>query len=139
MVGAPGESDKTVKESLEMMRALKVPAYINITTPYKGTSLFDYYLKKGIIREEDLQGGTSIDIRLPVEKAENYHQILKWRRKLQICNILYAWKDIISSDSFFNLNAISRFFSGILFSRKITSSLCDEIMNRYLRRSLDAK
>ena len=103
------------------------------------TSLYAYYLKKVIIREEDLREGTSIDIKLIVKRAQNFHQIIKWQRKLQIFAILYAWKDIISSESFLNFNAIYRFFSGILFSMKIFGTLYEEINRRYQPRSLDAK
>jgi magnesium-protoporphyrin IX monomethyl ester (oxidative) cyclase len=133
MIGAPGESDTTIKESLQMMRRIKVPAYINITTPYKGTKLYDYCLERGNIREEDIRSGTWVDIRLPIEKAENYDQILGWRRKMQIYNILYSWKDILFSPTFFNVNALSRFSSGILFSKKIDRNLYSEILDRYMQ------
>lgn len=132
MIGAPGESDRTVRESIDMMRRIKVPAYINITTPYKGTRLYEYYLEKGEIRDEDIRSGTWVDPRLPIEKAKNYDQILGWRRKPQIYNIWHSWKDIVFSPTFLNLNALSRLSSGVLFSRKIDRHFCSQVLDRYM-------
>ena len=69
MVGAPGETDETIQESIRMMRRLKVPTYLNITTPYKGTKLYEYYIEKGMIEEGDVELGFSVDLRLPRRKT----------------------------------------------------------------------
>jgi magnesium-protoporphyrin IX monomethyl ester (oxidative) cyclase len=132
MIGAPGETDETIRESIDLIKRMKVPAYINITTPYKGTKLFDDYLKKGLISEQDVQKGTTIDLKLPIEKAENYDKILKWKRQMQFINVVHSWKDIIFSPSFFNFNALSRYVSGILFPAKVDKQIIDEIINKHL-------
>jgi len=131
MIGAPGETDDTVQESLDLMRLLRVPSYINITTPYKGTKLYEDYLALGKVTERDFIDGGAIDLRLPMENVENYDQILRWRRKAQIWNIIFSWKDILKNPGFLNINAISRFAKGILFSKKIDRYVIEKILSEH--------
>jgi len=132
MVGAPDETDDTVKDSIELMKKMKTPAYINITTPYKGTNLYDYYISKGVIDEKYLMSGLSIDIRLPIEKIENYEKIIKWKRDMQIYNILYSWKDILLHSGFLNINTFKRLFAGVIFPKVVTKDITDTIINKHM-------
>ncbi|MBU1125900.1 MAG: B12-binding domain-containing radical SAM protein [Candidatus Omnitrophica bacterium] len=132
MVGAPGESDSTIDESIQMMRRLRVPTYINITTPYKGTQLYDYYIEKGMIKKEDVEAGFSVDLRLPAEQLANYENIIIWRRRLQIANIRYSWPELLRSPGFLNLNSLARLISGIIFPAKITHERINFVLDKYL-------
>jgi len=132
MVGAPGESDNTIKKSLKLMRKIKIPAYINITTPYKGTKLYDLYIEKKIVKEEDLKEGNSIDIRLPPEKMKNYDKIISWKKKMQIFNILYSWQEILKNPGLFNINALNRLIAGVFFTNKLTKDNINSILDKYL-------
>ncbi len=132
MVGAPEETDDTVRESIELMKKIRIPAYINITTPYKGTKLYDYYLSKGVIDEKSLMSGTVIDIRLPVERLQNYDSIIRWKRDMQVHNILYSWKDILLHSGFINVNTIKRLARGVLFPKGVNSEVIAGIINKHM-------
>lgn len=132
MVGAPEDTDATVRDSIELMKRLKIPAYINITTPYKGTRLYDYYISKGMIDEQSLMSGTTIDIRLPVEKMKNYDKIIKWKRDMQFYNILYSLKEILLHSGFININTFKRLINGVLFPKKVTTESTRDIIDRYM-------
>lgn len=131
MVGAPGESDKTVKQTIDLMRRIKVLSYISIFMPYKGTKLYEKYFKKDI-GEKDLQTGYFTTFRLPLEKKRNYSQIISWRRKMIIYNILYSWRDIIKDPELFNFNTLERLIRGLLFPIKPTKGLINFIVDKYL-------
>lgn len=132
MVGAPEETEDTVRESIELMKQLKIPAYINITTPYKGTKLYDYYLSKGLIDEQTLMQGSALDIRLPVQNLKNYHQIVRWKRDMHLYNILYSWKAILEHPGLVNTNTIMRFIKGILFAKAVTQKQKKDIIEKYM-------
>jgi len=139
MVGAPEDSELTVRESIDLMRQIKIPAYINITTPYKGTKLYDTYIAKGVINSENIAEASSIDLRLPVEKAGNYKKILAWRRKMQFFNILFSWRELLKSRGFLSVNTLQRFLAGIVFVKKIPQSAITAIMDKYLPETIEKK
>ncbi len=132
MVGAPEESEETINQTIDLIKKIKIPAYFNITTPYKGTALYDYYIKKGLINEEDLRQGRAMDLRLPVEESKDYAKIIQWRRKLQIFNIIYAWKDIITSSRWITVNNFKRLITTSLFPTQITQKDIDEVLKKYI-------
>ncbi|MFH1031509.1 MAG: radical SAM protein [Chloroflexota bacterium] len=48
MIGSPGESPKTIRETIDFAKKLKLDfVQFAITTPYPGTKLYDLYLKAG--------------------------------------------------------------------------------------------
>jgi radical SAM superfamily enzyme YgiQ (UPF0313 family) len=132
MVGAPGESDETVNQSIELMRKIKLLADINITTPYKGTELYNYYIENNIIQEDDSKKGYLIDIRLPVEKMKDYNKIISWRRKMQFFNILYSLPQIFRNHIYLSINSLKRLIFGTIIPKKLTSECINSILNRYL-------
>lgn len=132
MVGAPEDSDSTIRASIRMMRRLRVPTYINITTPYKGTELYDSYIEKGVINKADVEAGFSCDLKLPAEKLKNYNDIIRWRRRMQIANILYSWRELLKDRGFLHLNTLARLISGVIFPTKITQGRIKFVLNKYL-------
>ena len=130
MVGAPEESEDTINQTIELIRRIKIPAYFNITTPYKGTRLYDYYLEKGIVNEDDLKQGRAMDLRLPVEKSKDYAKIIRWRRKLQVFNIIYAWKDIITNSRWITFNNFRRLITTSLFPTQVTEKDIDRVLEK---------
>lgn len=131
MVGAPQETDATVNETIALMRRLRIPGYINITTPYKGTQLYDTFMQEMGLTEADLAGGGMVDIRLPIDKAKNYKQILRWRTKLQFYNMLYSWRELLSTQ-YLNWNTAKRLWTGVLHPRKITHADVEALMDQWL-------
>lgn len=131
MVGAPGESDETVNESIKMIRKIKIPVYINITTPYKGTELFNIFASYHNLGESDLRSD-GVDIRLPLSKLKNAEQILNWRRKMQMVNAITAWDKIIFSKSFFNFNVFKRLWQGVLFPQCFDREDIQKVLHQYM-------
>ena len=132
MVGAPQETDETVQSTIDIMKKIKTPGYINITTPYKGTQLYDTFREAYGLSENDLTFDSFLDIRLPIEKVSNYDQILRWRRKLQLANIFFSWSSIIFSTQYLNWNVLVRFWKGIMCPTKITRKGVEELMKRHI-------
>jgi radical SAM superfamily enzyme YgiQ (UPF0313 family) len=132
MVGAPEESDETIAETIALMRKLRIPSYVNITTPYKGTRLFEVFREKGLITEKDSFQGASLDLKLPVDKLANRDQINRWRRQVQQANILSSLGSIVLDRGFINLNALKRYWHGVLFPARIDRQLFLTILERFM-------
>ncbi len=132
MIGAPGESDGTISASIAMMRKVRAPAYFNFTTPFKGTKLYDDYLRQGLINEKDFQEGYAIDLRVPIPGLHDGPRLMAWRRKLRLYNLLYSWRQILATPGLLSWNSAVRWFQTILQRRGLTPAHYLEVMDRYL-------
>lgn len=54
MIGTPGETEKTVQESIDFCRSLSMrPDAVFFTTAFPGTELYELALKKGLIKDQE--------------------------------------------------------------------------------------
>lgn len=132
MVGAPGETDETIRASMALIRRLSIPVDISITTPYRGTKLYDDYIRQGIFTEEDVATGHLIDASMPIEKLPNYRQILQWRRKLQFYSIYCAWPKIVASRKSAIFNVLKKMLISIVWPTKVTNESLNQVLDHFL-------
>lgn len=132
MIGAPNESDETIGDTINMMKRIHAPVYVNFTTPFKGTKLYDYFMQRGLIDEKVYQEGVAIDLRTPVEGLHDSKKMFAWRRKIGLYNLLYSWKEILVSSGLVNINSFVRFLQVILRKRINVRTFYAEISNKYM-------
>ncbi len=132
MVGAPEETDDTIKESIDLMREIRIPASFSITTPFKGTKLYDYYMKKKLISEDELKRGYFLDLRLPIGNTKSYTQIIQWRRKLMIYNIWYSLPELLKHSKLLTFHNFNRLLATVLFPKKLTMDIINYAMDKYM-------
>jgi len=82
MVGTPGETPETIKETVEFIKKIDlfVPG-IFIATPYPGSDLYEFALKKGAIPNEEefiSKCGEAFDLTVNVSGMSDA-ELLKWR------------------------------------------------------------
>lgn len=132
MIGAPGETDETIAESIALMRKVRAPAYFNFTTPFKGTKLYDDYMRQGLINEKDFQEGYAIDLRVPIPGLHDAARLMAWRRKMRLYNLAYSWRQILATPGLLSWNSVVRWFQTISQRHSLTPSHYHEVMERFL-------
>lgn len=83
MVGNPGESEKTIQETIRVMDKIKPDMIgLNLTKVLPSTELYEIAKKQGFIKDEDW---LDPDFMSPVYTVENSLQtLMSWKRKLMI-------------------------------------------------------
>lgn len=100
MIGSPGETPETIKETIEFARKLDPDfAQFSITTPYPGTELFDLVSREGWMPEEwdkyvyaKLDAGLSTAFEI---ESFSRQELEAWNKKAYISFYLrlsYIWK-----------------------------------------------
>ena len=121
MLGLPGETWETIKETLQFAIKLDpVRAQFVITTPYPGTKLYDYVKKEGLLKKDYSFSGYDaycVDA-VPVMStkqmtAEELLKAQKYVYKKFYLRPLYALKTLFSS------NSITEFINLLKFWRYV--------------------
>ena len=82
MVGIPGETKETIKETAEFIKEMDlfVPGLF-IANPFPGSQLFDYAMKKGLIKDVEKfieESGECFDLHINCSGMPD-NELLKWR------------------------------------------------------------
>ena len=131
MVGSPGETPDTIRETIRFAKKLKVDfAQFSITTPFPGTKLYDLYLEGGGNPEipwEDYVYAASSEGSAPVFENDSLSRedIIRWESKAYREFYLrpsYIWQRLLSctspGDIKVNLNGLSMLLDSIKIKKK---------------------
>ena len=131
MVGSPGETPDTIRETIRFAKKLKVDfAQFSITTPFPGTKLYDLYLEGGGNPEipwEDYVYAASSEGSAPVFESDSLSRedIIRWESKAYREFYLrpsYIWQRLLSctspGDIKVNLNGLSMLLDSIKIKKK---------------------
>jgi len=126
MIGSPGETPDTIRETIGFAKKLKVDfAQFSITTPFPGTRLYDLYLEGGgrpDIPWEDYVYAASSEGSAPVFESNSLSRedIIRWESKAYREFYLrpsYVWQRLLSctspGDIKVNLNGLSMLLDSI--------------------------
>jgi anaerobic magnesium-protoporphyrin IX monomethyl ester cyclase len=126
MIGSPGETPDTIRETIRFAKKLKVDfAQFSITTPFPGTRLYDLYLEEGgrpDIPWEDYVYAASSEGLAPVFESDSLSRedIIRWESKAYREFYLrpsYIWQRLLSCTSLgdikVNLNGLSMLLDSI--------------------------
>ena len=131
MVGSPGETPDTIRETIRFAKKLKVDfAQFSITTPFPRTKLYDLYLEGGGNPEipwEDYVYAASSEGSAPVFESDSLSRedIIRWESKAYREFYLrpsYIWQRLLSctspGDIKVNLNGLSMLLDSIKIKKK---------------------
>ncbi|UCD09330.1 MAG: radical SAM protein [Dehalococcoidales bacterium] len=131
MIGSPGETPDTIRETIQFAKTLKVDfAQFSITTPFPGTRLYDLYLEGGgnpDIPWEDYVYAASSEGSAPVFESDslNREDIIWWESHAYREFYLrpsYIWQRLLSctspGDIKVNLNGLSMLLDSIRTKKK---------------------
>ncbi len=131
MIGSPGETPDTIKQTIRFAKKLKVDfAQFSITTPFPGTRLYDLYLEGGgkpDIPWEDYVYAASVEGSAPVFESDSLSRedIIRWESKAYREFYLrpsYIWQRLLSctspGDVRVNLNGLSMLLDSIKTKKK---------------------
>ena len=131
MIGSPGETPDTIRETIRFAKKLKVDfAQFSITTPFPGTKLYDLYLEGGGNPEipwEDYVYAASSEGSAPVFENDSLSRedIIRWESKAYREFYLrpsYIWQRLLSctspGDIKVNLNGLSMLLDSIKIKKK---------------------
>jgi radical SAM superfamily enzyme YgiQ (UPF0313 family) len=131
MIGSPGETPETIKQTIALAKKLKLGfAQFSITTPFPGTELYNLYLEaggSGDIPWEDYIYAGSGEGSAPIFESDALKRddIVAWQKQAYRDFYLrpsYIWQRILSCKSFgdikVNLNGLSMLIGSIRSAKK---------------------
>ena len=130
MVGSPGETPETIRQTIQLAKRLKLDfAQFSITTPFPGTELYSLYLKSGgspDIPWEDYVYAGSGEGSAPVFESDALSRadIVRWEKQAYrefYLRPAYLWQRILACRSFgdfkINLNGLSMLLGSLRSGR----------------------